>query len=143
MASKKTPWYVNVLLGPIPAIYEKATGRSAVAKKDESADEYINTQLPLLAEYNGSKAAFDTFKSQQGDACAAFVKSKGIMVSQNQAREVCMAKINNAYSDISMAMEEEAYVEEQQVKSEFLSGDSTIYIIAIIAIIIILILKYY
>lgn len=140
--AKKTPWYVNVLLGPIPAIFEKSTGRSAVANKEESADEYVRTRLPTMENYKGGKGGFDTIMSQQADACAAYVKGKGILVGGNNAREVCVAKVKAAYAPLIMSFEETAFIEEQQIKDEFAGGDTTIYIIAAVAIIIILYLNY-
>ena len=131
------------MLIPLVAGYfglKKIAGRDVLLNKENAADEYVRTRLYNPLSFTGGYADLQALISSETDSCAAYVKSKGVLVSG--ARETCANKVQNAYSDIIASRQGEEYSNDQQATAQFFQSNATFIIIVAVVLIIIFIALY-
>lgn len=119
---------------------KKIAGRDVFLNKESAAEEYVRTRLYNPMAFTGSNADMQALLSSETDSCAAFVKSKGVLVSG--ARETCANKIQLAYADVIASRQGEEYSNDQAATAQFFQNNATFIIIVAVVLIIIFIALY-
>lgn len=116
------------------------TGRNVFQNKQEAAEEYVNNVMLDPNEFTGGTSALEARISSETDSCAAYVKSKGVLVSG--ARETCANAVQQAYSDVIARTQAEQKEKDQIAFGQMLQVNKAA-IFAVVAVIVIILLIYF
>ena len=125
-------------------ILGKIIGRDLITSKEDAVSNYINSgRISIYPEnFTGSYADLQALITRETGECEAWVKSQGALRSSANTRAACSDQIQSLYASVLIDRQGEAYANDQSATSQLLGGNNTIYLIAAVALIIILIVLY-
>lgn len=123
--------------------YEKLTGRDTLLSKENTANDYALTRLSIdPLSFSGSYADLMALISTEADQCAAYTKSKGVLVNQNTARAQCLDSITAIYSEPLQRLQAANEADNQTAKAQLFASSNSIWIIGGAALLLILFIMY-
>lgn len=122
----------------------KIVGKDLVGNTGDAVGDFVRNNLEVNPlSFSGSYADLLALISRETDSCANEAKKRGFFTSLNNARASCSDSINAAYAEPLMRLQGTAEAQNQAAKNQFLEGGNTIYIIAAIALILIIFIYLY
>lgn len=117
-------------------------GRDLNGVTSNTSNDWVRNNVNPLS-FSGNLGQLQQLISTQADSCAAVTKKTGFFTGNNTARQTCLANLNKAYAPVLNELQAASVVEEEKTKQQAAESTQTLYIIAFVAIALILIVLYF